>query len=167
MEGQWRQVAVPPFCERMIGFSVPQDRMVLAISYEGMHVIQLGDSITIETDDAFNQYDCYNPDTGIAKYRGTTWKIIGLHAGSPLMRSPCNEELRLDSDGLRVSVFQDGTEQWSSSFENFSGDWVAATFSPDGKIIVLGCPYDFDFRVWRRDQSPNKPLHTEPRDARF
>lgn len=37
----------------------------------------------------------------------------------------------------------------ATAYQNFSGDWAAATFSPDGQFILLGCPYDFDFRVWR------------------
>lgn len=151
MRGQWRQIVVPSFCERMIGFSVPQDEAVLVVSYEGMHIIRLTEPVMIETDEEFAEYDCYDPDAGIAEYRGMKWSIIGLYPGTPILKSCFNEELQLDRKGLRVAVLQDGTERWSTSFENFSGDWAAATFSPNGMSIVLGCPYDFDFRVWRRD----------------
>jgi hypothetical protein len=37
------------------------------------------------------------------------------------------------------------------SYENFSGDWAVATFSPDGRSIALGCPYDFDVVVLEWD----------------
>jgi len=151
MEGRWRQVTVPPFCERLIGFSVPQDETILVVSYEGMHLIQLAEPVTVETDEDFAEYDCYDPDTGIANYLGKVWMIIGLYPGTPMLQSPCGEELHLDSKALRIAVMRGGNELWSSSFVNFSGDWAAATFSPDGKFVVLGCPYDFDFRVWRRD----------------
>jgi hypothetical protein len=35
-------------------------------------------------------------------------------------------------------------------YENFSGDWAIATYSPDGRYILLGCPYDFDFIALER-----------------
>lgn len=58
--------------------------------------------------------------------------------------------LILDSRGLRLAICNNSVETWSTSFQNFSGAWAAATFSPCGDYIVLGCPDDFDFRVWRR-----------------
>jgi hypothetical protein len=148
MTSQWRQLQIPPICERMIVFSVPQNDIVLVISYEGMHLLDLTEPVTVETDEDFAEYDCYNPDVGIAEYHGQKWSIIGLYPGTPLLNSPQDEELKLDTKGLRISLWQNGTATWSSSFQNFSGDWAAATFSPDGKLLVLGCPYDFDFRVW-------------------
>jgi hypothetical protein len=135
----------------MIGFSVPQDEAVLVVSYEGMHIIRLSDPTTVETDEEFAEYDCYDPDVCVADYRGKKWSMIGLYPGTPILQSTYGEELQLHGKGLRISVLRDGVELWSSSFKNFSGDWAAATFSPDGKFIVLGCPYDFDFRVWRRN----------------
>lgn len=150
MTSQWRQLQIPPICERMIGFSVPQNDIVLVISYEGMHLLDLTEPVTVEADEDFAEYDCYNPDVGIAEYHGQKWSIIGLYPGTPLLNSPQDEELKLDTKRLRISLWQNGTATWSSSFQNFSGDWAAATFSPDGNLLVLGCPYDFDFRVWRR-----------------
>jgi hypothetical protein len=32
----WQHLALPWSCERMIGFSVPQDGTILIISYEGI-----------------------------------------------------------------------------------------------------------------------------------
>ena len=150
MISQWRQVAVPPICERMIGFSVPQDNVILVVSYEGMHLVRLTEPATVETDAEFAEYECYNPDEGFAEFRGKKWTIVGLYPGTPILTSPQGEDLRLDAEASKISLWQNGTEVWSTSFENFSGDWAAVTFSPDGGLLVLGCPYDFDFRVWRR-----------------
>jgi len=77
-------------------------------------------------------------------------QIIGLFPGRPLLDGRDGERLVLDAAGLTVTVVRNGGVVWSSAFENFSGDWAAATFSPDGRFIVLGCPYDFDFRAWER-----------------
>lgn len=150
MAEAWRELPVPGICERMIGFSVPQDDTVLIVSYEGTHLIRLGDPITVETDPEYAEYDLYDPDTGVCLYQGKEWDIIGLFPGRPILVGPCGEEWKLNTEGETVSVLKGGQTVWSSTFENFSGDWAAATFSRDGQFIVLGCPYDFDFRVWKK-----------------
>lgn len=146
----WQRIPVPNICERMIGFSIPQDDTVLVVSYEGMHLVRLDPPVTVETDEDYFEYDLYEPATGIARYYDRDWQVIGLHPGRPLLTSPQGESLQLDEQAETVSVLVAGEVVWSSSFKNFSGDWAAATFSPDGRFIVLGCPYDFDFRVWQR-----------------
>ena len=150
MSNPWRQIAIRSFCDRMIGFSIPQNNVVLVISYEGMHLIDLKEPVTIVTDEEHAEYDCFNPDDGIAIYQGRRWQIMGLYPGSPILKSPSGEELRFDEEELKISIWQAGNQIWTSTFENFSGDWAAATFSEDGNLIILGCPYDFDFRVWSR-----------------
>jgi hypothetical protein len=158
----WRRLPVPGICERMIGFSVPQDDTVLVVSYEGTHLVRLGQPATVETDPESAEYDLYDPDTGVCRYRGKEWEIIGLYPGRPVLTGRGGERLVLDAEGETVSVVKSGQEVWSSAFENFSGDWAAVTFSPDGRFIVLGCPYDFDFRVWEKvaeaepDASPDQ-----------
>jgi hypothetical protein len=151
MAEAWRRLPVPYVCERMLGFSVPQDDIVLVISYEGTHLVRFGPPVAVETDPEYAEYDLYDPDAGVCQYRGRAWDIIGLFPGRPLLDGLGGERLVLDAAGLRVSVVADGEPIWSSGFENFSGDWVAATFSPNKRFIVLGCPYDFDFRIWERE----------------
>jgi hypothetical protein len=146
----WRRLPVPYICERMLGFSVPQDDTVLVVSYEGTHLVRLPPTDAVETDPEYTEYDLYDPDAGVCRYRGRAWDIIGLFPGRPLLDGRDGERLVLDAAGLTVSVVRGGVPVWSSGFENFSGDWAAATFSPGGRFIVLGCPYDFDFRVWER-----------------
>ena len=68
----------------------------------------------------------------------------------PLLESPTGERLVLDAKAQVLSVLRDSTIVYSRPYENFSGAWAAATFSPDGRYIVLGCPYDFDFVVLER-----------------
>lgn len=150
---EWRQLVVPHICERLIGFSLPQDDTVLVVSYEGTHLVRLGTPVTVETDSEYGEYDLYDPDRGICRYRGREWVMIGLFHGRPILTSR-GEQLMLNTDTETVSVVRDNEEAWSATYENFSGDWAAVTFSPDGRFIVLGCPYDFDFRVWER--SPDK-----------
>jgi hypothetical protein len=146
----WRQLVVPSFCEQLIGFSVPLGDTVLVVSYEGMHLMRLGTPITVETDPEYGEYDLYDPDSGICRYQGRRWDIIGLFPGRPVLAGCNGEQLAPNSETETVAVIRGNEEVWSSNYENFSGDWVAVTFSPDSRFIVLGCPYDFDFRVWER-----------------
>src|SRR5947209_2479488 len=47
----WREIPITTYiCERMLGFSVPQEGAVLVVSYEGMHLVHLGPPVTVETD---------------------------------------------------------------------------------------------------------------------
>src|SRR4051794_14375645 len=84
----WQRIPVPGICERMIGFSVPQQDTVLVVSYEGTHLVHLGPPATVETDDAYGEYDLYLPEAGICRYGDRDWEIIGLHPGRPLLTSP-------------------------------------------------------------------------------
>jgi hypothetical protein len=148
---EWRRIEdLPYICERMIGFSVPKDDEVLVISYEGTHLLKLGTTVTIETDAQFIEYDIFNPDTGLALFRDKEYQIIGLHGGTPIVESPNGERLELDQKSETLSVVRNGAIAFSTKYKNFSGDWAAATFSLDGRYIVLGCPYDFDFVIMER-----------------
>ena len=150
---EWRRVPVPEVCERMIGFSVPQDGVVLVVSYEGLHLVTLGPPAGVETDPAHGEYDLYDPRAGVCRYRGREWQVLSLHPGRPLLAGRGGERLLLDAEAETLSVVEDGEEVWSAGYENSSGDWAAATFSPDGRFIVLGCPYGFDFRVFERHRT--------------
>jgi protein-tyrosine phosphatase len=147
----WRRLYIPPICERMLGFSVPQDGEVLVVSYGGTHLLRLGPEVTVESDHAFVEYDIYDPETGLARYRGKEYRIIGQHGGSPLLDSPRGETLVLDTEAEALSVVQNGETVFSMPYKNFSGDWAAATFSPDGRYVVLGCPHGFDFMILERE----------------
>ena len=149
-DSRWKSRVVPPICERMLGFSVPQDGVILIISFDEIYLLHLGDEITVELDDEFAGYDVFNHKTGIASYHGQSYRIIGLHGGHPILDSPQGERLILNIRSQRLTVEKDGEVLFSENYKNFSGDWAAATFSPVGRYIVLGCPYDFDFRIYER-----------------
>jgi hypothetical protein len=148
--GKWSLLNVPPFCERLIGFSVPVGDRSLAISYEAVHVLRLGESVVVDTDRDFAEYDLYDPETGTAEYKGTIYTIIGLHGGDPLVTTSFGARLALDQVEQTVAVTNGDLLELMANYQNFSGDWAAATFSPNGLYLLLGCPYDFDFRIWRR-----------------
>src|SRR5262249_6349501 len=119
----WRQLPLPEMiCERMIGFSVPQDNTVLVVSYEDTHLIRLGSPVTVETDSEYAEYDLYDPDAGTCNYKGKRWSIIGLHPGRPHLTGRNGETLVLNTILEMVSVVKDGAEVWSCDYKNLSGD---------------------------------------------
>lgn len=156
----WHQLVVPDFCERMIGFSIPNERELLLVTYDGLKIMHLTKPISIrDVREPHPYYEhcephfVYNHQTKCVEAEGKIWQMLGLHPGEPLMTRPNGDQLQLNERDLTISVTRGGKPIWLSSYENFSGDWVAATFSPDDWYIVLGCPYDFDFRVWERHPS--------------
>ena len=146
----WKEVKMPPICERQIGFSIPEDNQFLVVSYEGTHLVTLGDEISVEHDYDYIEYDLYDPKKGFAEYRDRQWQIIGLYPGSPLLTSPQGESLRLDAEHEILYVIEGDDVRLTRGYDNCSGDWAAVTFSRDGMWIILGCPYDVDFVALRR-----------------
>ena len=146
----WKQLKVPPICERLIGFSIPINNQILIISYEGTHLLSLDKDISIEHDYSFREYDIYDPDLGLANYQEIDYIILGLHGGKPIFKSAFQETIELDCNNETLTIIKQKKIIYSTKYNNFSGDWAMATFSLNGKYIILGCPYDFDFRVWRR-----------------
>jgi hypothetical protein len=69
----WQSIPVGRICERMLGFSVPQEGSVLVVSYEGMHLLHLGPPVAVETDNAYCEYDLCVA-AGVWRYRERTGK---------------------------------------------------------------------------------------------
>lgn len=149
----WHRLTVPPICE-LIGFSVPDDGEMLVVSYEGVHLVRL-DGMSVETDASVKEYDVYDPGTGLARFRGRDHEIVGLHGGRPLVESSRAERVELDVVANRLTLRRGGEVSFSMEYGNSSGDWAVATFSRDGRYLVLGCPCDFDLVVLdRREATP-------------
>jgi hypothetical protein len=145
----------------MIGFSVPCDGEVLVVSYEGVHLLRLDLEITVQTDAKLAEYDIYDPNSGMARYREKDYQIIGLHGGDPILQSPIGESLVLNVKSETLSVRRNKETVFSMRYKNFSGDWAAATFSREGRYILLGCPYDFDFVVLERNSAAEQALEAD------
>jgi len=65
-----------------------QDGTVLVASYEGTHLARLGPPVSVETNPEYSEYELYDPDTGVCRYLGKPWDILGLHPRPPDPRGP-------------------------------------------------------------------------------
>jgi hypothetical protein len=146
----WQKVKVDAFCDRIIGFSNPVGDEFIVISYGSIHLITLGSKISIFTDESLYEYDVYDPETGLATYNSKKFQIIGLHGGNPILENNQGEQLNLDKTNQTLTLSKGDRVIFKIAVSNFSGDWSAVTFSDYGNFIVLDCPYDFDFVIFRR-----------------
>src|SRR5262245_40809507 len=101
---KWAPLQVPPFCERLIGYSVPTSNRCLVVSYEAVHLLTLDDPVTVQTDEDFAEYDIYDPEPGTAIYSGVTYSIVGLHGGHPMLTTPQGDRLELDRAKQTLTV---------------------------------------------------------------
>ncbi len=151
----WRDVNVFGLghIERVIGFSVPVDHRLAVISYEALYVIDLTAQRMIERDGTLTEGgDAYDTRTQTLGHEGLSYPILGVHGGSrALVTSPLGKRLAFDTsiDGpdsvTRVLHVLDADNQVRTDdihFDDFSGDWCHATFSPNGRFIIVGAPYD-------------------------
>jgi hypothetical protein len=144
----WKRLRVPPFCERLYALTIPDDNQLIVLSYEGAHQVNLTEPIWVEDCDA--PEDAFDERLQVLSYRGKQLPTIGLYGNQAAVTAFGPEKIVVDAESEVMTVLPDDRVPYSFKYENFSGDWVAATFSRDGQHIVLACPYDFDFVVLKR-----------------
>jgi hypothetical protein len=157
---RWELVQHPYICERMIGFSLPIDGRVAVLSYEGIHIFELGDPSSISHDHDYAEgIPAHQPGEEFPRrgagydsehqrldYDGRLYPILGLHGGDPLTTSSRGDAIQLTQDRLLVKETS-GKDTLSYAYNDLSGDWTVATFTQDASHILLGMPYDlFVFR---------------------
>lgn len=143
----WREVDLRGIYlgERIIRFSVPVERRIAIISYEGVSVLAVNaPSATLVVDISQPEGgDCYDRSQQVLTYGIKAFPIVGLFGGIPILRNDYGEEAFLGTTEDVLQVRDAGQNiVLAFEFEDLSGDWRYATFSPDGTVLVLGMPYD-------------------------
>jgi hypothetical protein len=158
----WEKLDLPrQEWERMLGFSIPEGKELLIVTYDGIARVNLETLRKAPFDDRYPEgeglYDLAS--SGELRYQGQTYQIVGILGGTPLLHNSLGERIVLGieeeletPDGRRVKATpaestlviqdEDGTPSFEFTFRNFSRDWQRATFSRDGTHLVLGMPYD-------------------------
>jgi len=174
----WEKLDLPrQDWERMLGFSIPDGKELLIVTYDGIARLNLETLKQAPFDDRYPEGEgIYELARSALRYDGQTYQIVGVYGGAPLLHNSLGERIVLGveeeeeekeekeekdtPDGRRVKATsaestlviqdQDGTPSFEFTFQNFSRDWQRATFTRDGTYLVLGMPYDiYAFR--RRD----------------
>ena len=145
MSEAWHQVNFQSFMfERIIGFSIPVDEQLAVISYDAVYLVRLDNQGEVVKDSQYPEGgDIYDQERQLLSYRGTEFNILGLYGGNPLLLSRFGESVNIDKEREVASVQEaDGRLTLQFPFEDFSGDWVYASFSEDSTYFLLGMPYD-------------------------
>jgi hypothetical protein len=143
----WREVDLRGIYlgDRIIGFSVPVERRIAIISYEGVSILDVNEPPTLLVVDTSQPEggDRYDQSQQVLTQGTETFPILGLFGGVPILRNDYGEEAFLGTTKDVLQVRDAGQHiVLAFEFEDLSGDWRYATFSPDGTVLVLGVPYD-------------------------
>ena len=147
----YTEIIIPSFCDRIIGFSVPESTTVWAMSRRGLHEIELGLRPTVATDPRHAEnYEIFDTELNILDYKGRQSRMLGENGGEPILKSTVWHTLRrgpqgtVSASGESWESFDvlgaDGTVLQQLRFLDTSGDWCYATFSEDGRYVVIGVP---------------------------
>ena len=147
----WHPVKLPHLFERQIAFCVPSADRVVVMSYDGLHDVRLGPPVTVVTDETHAEgYDVYDVDRLTLSVGGQTYPALGLHGGCPHPMSHDGLTLSVDATTNRVEVRNAAGELIIVSDHNdYPPGWLCASFSADGRLLVVGTPDDL--WCWRRN----------------
>ena len=136
----WTEVGLPYIFERMMNFSIPIDDEILIESYDGMHLLRLLPA------PAVTNYPEEHSEAGWEKF-----EMLGLDGGeAAILVNGLEHRLSLDLNRQVLTVVAaDGAIVQSIEFSDLSGDWGFATYSVDGKWLVIGVPYDLYVFRWQ------------------
>jgi hypothetical protein len=145
---EWTPIEVPYIAERFIGFSIPDHRHFLLISYEGVHEVVFDGELVVRSDGSLPEGRGVFDGRTIA-YKGEVIPTVGLHGATAIITDESGHVLDLQppyppsssNDGVVNVLKLDGEFVESLPFEDYSGDWQQATFSTDYRHIVIGTPY--------------------------
>lgn len=141
----WTPVKLPYLFERMIGFAMMPTGIIAIIAYDGIHMVKINDSefLGAQYYDFPEGKTLYNSKTQRLSWNDVEYPVLGLHGGLPAMKNQWGETLVLKTqeEGLQI-VDREGQTTVNFKFRDLSGDWAYATFSTDGRLAVLGLPYD-------------------------
>ncbi len=124
-------LAIPS--ERLIGFTIPRENSFLVCDHDEVWLVSVDSSTDIETTD-------YAPYEIAARPDFIGW---GREDADPIMqtgKSKISYDFDPRADVLRLQYIVDDTEG-EIDFPLLSGDWFAASFSQEGKLLVLAEPY--------------------------
>lgn len=120
--------------ERIIGFTIPRDGHFYVCDHDEVWTVQIGPPLTVEVTD-LRPYDFVAQSDAFIGW-GDDRKLPILKRG--------DREISYDFDPTQDYVtvhFLVGGRGGEIEFQTLSGDWFSASFSEDGRYLVLAEPY--------------------------
>jgi hypothetical protein len=139
----WKQISLPYIFERMIGFAVTNEKVII-LSYEGIHSLDLLSSNHEISNDFDNPEggNLYDYQKNALRYQNQDYLLCGQYGGNSPKLSTRGESLILNRQEETIIIGTVSEEHFKFKYQDLSGDWAFATFTPDDKFVVLGLPYD-------------------------
>jgi len=128
----------PPKSDRIIGFTIPRAGVFYVCDHDEVWRVAIGAKPSVEVTD----HPPYKFVEGRTDFLGLVFK--GLSANDPLLHVGQNE-IAYDFDPKKDFVavnYKVAGRSGRIEFPTLSGDWFAASFSDDGRYLVLAEPYD-------------------------
>jgi len=130
-----KKLEIPCPSERIRGITLPEDGHFFVCDYDEVFKVPLHDSANPEIldDDPYEFLDALPHSLGVYDH--------------PLIHASGGNTIKYYFDGKMESVnvmYNVNGQEGGLEFRTFSGDWFAASFSKDGKFLVLAEPYDFE-----------------------
>lgn len=149
----WSPLTLTYFAERLIAFSIPDERRFFVVSHEGVHEVVLVPELSVNSDYSRPEGEGVFNGKKIT-YQGTTGPTLGLFGGTAIIVDKSCNVLDLkplpktSNEGVAEIWAPDGELVQPLPFKDFSEDWQVATFSTDFRHVVIGTPYEIT--VYRR-----------------
>jgi hypothetical protein len=128
----------PPQSDRIVGFTIPTAGTFYVCDHDGVWKVKLeATPITELTNETPYEFVERRAD-----FLGLVFE--GLNANDPIVRVRQNQ-IAYDFDPEKDFVtlnYEVAGRSGQIEFRTLSGDWFAASFSDDGKYLVLADPHD-------------------------
>lgn len=150
-KAMWEKLKLPFFCERMYAFSIPQQDTLWVIDYDQLFHVTLIPEISISTalQGAEELNKVFDDDRSILVIDGKIYPMLGLYGGVPILSNQFGDQLSLQPCQDRLVVLNNERQvKQVIEFSDLSGDWRWATFSSDGRYLLIGVPYDLYVYQW-------------------
>jgi hypothetical protein len=124
-------------CERIIGLTIPTDGHFHLCDYDEVWEVAIGPPLTIEPSD-LRPYRLADTSDDFIGW-GQTRNAPILSSGTDVI------SYAFDPHASHVELrYRVGGVEGRIDFPTFSGDWFCASFSRDGRHLVLAEPYRVD-----------------------
>jgi hypothetical protein len=147
----WKILKVPFFFERMLAFSVPKQNTFWVMSHDELFQIILAPEVCISTVlRGSEELDgIFDEDRSLLTINDQIYPMLGLYGGVPILINEVGDQLSLEPTQERLVILtREQQVKQIIEFSDLSGDWRWATFSADGRYLLIGVPYDLFVYQW-------------------